>query len=66
MDRTSLDEWAYARLHTSNFERLAALPAYLDFYNCRRPHTALGGLTPMAVLVNNVSGNRTYVYSPTM
>jgi transposase InsO family protein len=53
---TALTEWAYGRAYTSNGERLADLPRWLDFYNRRRPHTALGGLTPMAV-VNNVSGD---------
>jgi transposase InsO family protein len=51
--RTLLDEWAYARPYASNAERLAALPAFLDFYNRQRPHTALGGLAPLAA-VNNV------------
>lgn len=49
-------EWAYARTYTSNAARLAALPAFVDFYNHRRPHTALGGLSPAAV-VNNVRGD---------
>jgi len=53
---TLVREWAYARLYTSNEERLAALPGFVDFYNRRRPHTALGGLSPMAV-VNNVHGD---------
>jgi transposase InsO family protein len=53
---TLVREWAYARLYASNAERLAALPAFVDFYNQRRPHTALGGLSPMAV-VNNVHGD---------
>ena len=57
--RTMLAEWAYARLYRSNHERLAALPRWLDFYNTRRPHTQLDGQTPMAVLVNNLSGNNT-------
>jgi transposase InsO family protein len=57
LNRTLLDEWAYARPYASNAERLAALPAWLDEYNCRRPHSALGGLAPMQFLVNNVSGN---------
>ena len=55
---TLVREWAYARLYTSNAERLAALPSFVDFYNRRRPHTSLGGLSPMAV-VNNVRGDHT-------
>ena len=50
---TALTEWAYAAPYRSNQERLGGLPAWLRFYNHDRPHTALGGLTPMAV-VNNV------------
>ena len=50
-------EWAYARLFRSNAERLASLPRWLDSYNRRRPHAGLGGLNPMAVLVNKVGGN---------
>lgn len=53
---TLVTEWAYAHPYRSNDERLAALPAFLDFYNHHRPHTALGGLTPSAV-VNNVRGH---------
>ncbi|HEV8698791.1 MAG TPA: IS481 family transposase [Candidatus Limnocylindrales bacterium] len=58
-NRTLLDEWAYTRPYESNDERLRALPGFIDHYNNHRPHTALKGLTPMAVLVNNVSGNHT-------
>ena len=53
---TLVREWAYARLYTSNEERLAALPGFVEFYNRRRPHTSLAGLSPMAV-VNNVHGD---------
>ncbi len=53
---TLVREWAYARPYRSNAERLAALPGFVDFYNQRRPHTALGGLSPSAV-VNNVRGD---------
>lgn len=53
---TLVREWAYARTYRSNAERLAALPVFVDFYNQRRPHTALGGLSPAAV-VNNVRGD---------
>ena len=54
-----LDEWAYARPYESNDERLAAPCPFVDHYNHHRPHTALRGLTPMEVLVNNVSVNHT-------
>jgi transposase InsO family protein len=50
-------EWAYARLYRSNDERLASLPRWVDAYNRRRPHAGLEGRTPMAVLVDKVSGN---------
>jgi transposase InsO family protein len=53
---TALTEWAYGHAYRSNAERLVDLPRWLDFYNHRRPHTALGGLTPLAV-VNNVPGD---------
>ena len=55
---TVLTEWAYGRAYTSNADRLADLPRWLNFYNHRRPHTALGGLSPMDV-VNNVPGDHT-------
>lgn len=56
--QTLLREWAYARLFRSNSARLAALPRWVYFYNSRRPHTALGGRSPLAA-VSNVSGNYT-------
>ena len=55
--KTLLAEWAYGRLYRSNDERLAALPGWVDYYNAERTHTALGGITPMATLVNNLRGN---------
>jgi transposase InsO family protein len=54
--QTLLKEWAYARLFRSNDQRRDTLPRWLYFYNSRRPHTALGGRSPLDV-VNNVSGN---------
>jgi transposase InsO family protein len=47
-NRTLLDEWAYAKLYRSNGARLLALPRWLQAYNHRRPHTALGGLPPIS------------------
>jgi len=49
-NRTMLDEWAYAKLYRSNAARLQVLPSWLDAYNRRRPHTALGGLPPVSRL----------------
>jgi transposase InsO family protein len=56
--RTLLERWAYAYPYAHEAERLAALPAALDFYNRFRPHRALGGLAPLQ-RVNNLPG--TYI-----
>jgi transposase InsO family protein len=53
--RTLADEWAYARLYTSDTERCAAFPIWLHTYNHHRGHTALGGQPP-ATRVPNLSG----------
>jgi transposase InsO family protein len=55
--RTLLNEWAYDRLYRSNEERGDLLPGWLSYYNHERPHTALGGSSPMPFLVNKVCGN---------
>jgi transposase InsO family protein len=55
--RTLVEEWAYARLYANNGARLAQLADWLNFYNRDRPHTALGGRPPLAILVNNGGGN---------
>jgi transposase InsO family protein len=55
-NKTLLAEWAYAKVYRSNTERRQAFRRWLRFYNRRRPHTALDGLTPMAILVNNAGG----------
>jgi transposase InsO family protein len=57
--KTLLEEWAYVRLYRSNTERCRAFARWLRLYNHRRPPTALDGLTPMAVLVNNAGGKHT-------
>jgi transposase InsO family protein len=54
--QTLINEWTYARPYRSNAERAAALPGFVDFYNRTRPHTALGGRSPLDV-VNNVRGD---------
>jgi transposase InsO family protein len=56
--RTLLERWAYAYPYPHESERLAALPAALDFYNRFRPHRALGGLAPLQ-RVNNLPGTNT-------
>lgn len=56
-NRTLLEEFAYKDLFTSNAARSAALGPWVDSYNADRPHTAIGGLTPLQRLVNNAGGN---------
>jgi transposase InsO family protein len=45
-----LREWAYAATYQSSDQRVTALTPWLDYYNCRRPHSALGHKTPASVL----------------
>ena len=49
-NRTVQIEWAYRQVFTSNAERAAALEPWLDFYNTRRRHSAIGGLPPISRL----------------
>ena len=44
--QTMLREWAYAATYQSSHHRTIALPAWLDYYNNQRPHSALGHKTP--------------------
>ena len=46
------------RPYADNDERLAALPVWLESYNCTRPHTAIGNRPPIEAL-NNLAGNNT-------
>lgn len=50
LNRTLQTEWAYRQIFTSNSERAAALAPWLEHYNTRRRHTALGGLPPVSRL----------------
>jgi transposase InsO family protein len=49
-NRTVQTEWAYRQIFTSNTERAAALAPWLDYYNTRRRHSAIGGLPPISRL----------------
>jgi transposase InsO family protein len=51
--RTMLAGWAYGRIYGSSRERRQALDPWIDFYNRRRPHGALGHKPP----VTRLSGN---------
>jgi transposase InsO family protein len=57
--RTLLSGWAYAAIYRNSAERTAALHAWIDFYNRRRPHGAIGHKPPGARLaeLNNLVGS---------
>jgi transposase InsO family protein len=50
LNRTLQTEWAYRQVFTNNDERTAALAPWLDYYNHRRRHSAIGGLPPISRL----------------
>ena len=50
LNRTLQTEWAYRQVFLSNADRAAALAPWLEGYNTRRRHTALGGLPPVSRL----------------
>jgi transposase InsO family protein len=49
-NRTLLNEWAYARAWLSNTARHRALDKFIQHYNTRRGHSALGGHPPISRL----------------
>jgi transposase InsO family protein len=51
LNRTLLTEWAYRQVFVTNDERAAALAPWLEYYNTRRRHSALGGLPPVSRLL---------------
>ncbi|MFF3460801.1 IS481 family transposase, partial [Streptomyces sp. NPDC002730] len=55
LNRTLLDEWAYAKPYRSETERREAFPHWLHTYNHHRGHTALKGQPP-ASRVPNLTG----------
>ena len=50
LNRTLQTEWAYRQVFNSTAERTAALAPWLEHYNTRRRHSALGGLPPASRL----------------
>jgi transposase InsO family protein len=54
--RTLAEGWAFKRFYTSENARRAALPGWLHEYNHHRPHTAIGGSTPITRL-DNLAGH---------
>ena len=50
LNRTLATEWAYRQAFTSNDERAAALAPWIEHYNTRRRHSALGGSSPISRL----------------
>ena len=49
-NRTLQIEWAYRQPFSSNADRAAALDPWLEYYNTRRRHSALGGRPPLSRL----------------
>jgi transposase InsO family protein len=58
--RTLLDGWAYGALYRNSSERTAALDGWLDYYNHRRRHSALGHKPPIARLNERTNPLGTY------
>jgi transposase InsO family protein len=56
--RTMLGGWAYGAIYRNSRERTAALDGWIDYYNHRRKHAALGRKPPIARLTerNNLLG----------
>jgi len=55
LNRTLLTEWAYRDSYLTNNARTDALPGWLDYYNTRRAHTALGGHPPITRVTKSAS-----------
>jgi transposase InsO family protein len=49
-NRTVQAEWAYRQVFDTNAQRTAALAPWLDYYNTRRRHSAIGGQPPISRL----------------
>lgn len=55
--RILLEEWAYIRDWTSEQDRCDGYAGFIHFYNCHRPHGALGWQSPMAALAYCLGDN---------
>jgi len=56
--QSSLREWAYAQPFQSSAERSEAMQSWVNRYNYSRPHTALGGRSPITTIAkDNLLGN---------
>ncbi len=58
--RTMLGGWAYGAIYQTSTQRRRALPAWLDYYNRRRPHGSLSRQAPIErlhSLRNNLVGS---------
>jgi transposase InsO family protein len=53
--QTMAREWAYGLSYRSSHHRDTALPHWLEHYNTRRPHSAIGGRPPISH-VHNLHG----------
>ncbi len=51
--QTCLREWAYGRIWANSAERSPWLPAFLAYYNTRRPHSAFNYQPPASRLAGN-------------
>jgi len=61
--RTMLREWAYAAVYGSSSERAAALSGWIERYNFRRRHGALGHRPPIQRLRELTGKNVAGIYS---
>lgn len=48
--KTLQAEWAYAAVYQTSHDRAIALQPWLDYYNSRRPHSALSHRTPASII----------------
>jgi len=53
--QTMLREWAYAASYRDSLHRRRVLATWLEYYNCRRPHRALGHKPPISLLTDEPS-----------